>query len=195
MPDFRVEIRARLAELSLSPVREAEIVEEFSQHFAEEYEGAINRGASEEEARGRSFEELNASDFLSRELKRVERRVPQDRGRMGPERKINLCRYRTGPALRAAHTGQESGFTSRRRHCTRTRHRSKQRHFQRRQRRPAAAVALQESRSTRHHLGKRDASRFPKDTPSPANFLDWRSKVPSSKAWQRSLSAVLISPA
>ena len=33
MPDFKVEIRARLAELQLSPVREAEIVEELSQHL------------------------------------------------------------------------------------------------------------------------------------------------------------------
>ena len=34
MPDFKVEIRARLAELQLAPVREAEIVEELSQlHF------------------------------------------------------------------------------------------------------------------------------------------------------------------
>ena len=48
MPDFKVEIRARLAELRLSPVREAEIVEELSQHLEQEYERAISGGASEE---------------------------------------------------------------------------------------------------------------------------------------------------
>ena len=48
MPDFKVEIRARLAELQLSPVREAEIVEELSQHLEQEYERAISGGASEE---------------------------------------------------------------------------------------------------------------------------------------------------
>ena len=48
MPDFKVEIRARLAELRLSPVREAEIVEEVSQHLEQEYERSVSGGASEE---------------------------------------------------------------------------------------------------------------------------------------------------
>ncbi len=77
MPDFRVEIRARLAELQLSPVREAEIVEELSQHLEQEYERSISGGASEELARQEVLEQLNASDLLGRELKRVERRVSQ----------------------------------------------------------------------------------------------------------------------
>jgi hypothetical protein len=51
MPDFKVQIRARLADIGLSPVREAEIVEELSQHLEEEYERALSYGASEEEAR------------------------------------------------------------------------------------------------------------------------------------------------
>jgi len=36
MPDFKPEIRARLAEVGLPPAREAEIIEELSQHLAEE---------------------------------------------------------------------------------------------------------------------------------------------------------------
>ena len=36
MPDFKIEIRARLAALQLSPMREAEIVEELSQHLEQE---------------------------------------------------------------------------------------------------------------------------------------------------------------
>ena len=43
MPDFKHAIRARVAELGLSPVREAEIVEELSQHLEEEYERALSR--------------------------------------------------------------------------------------------------------------------------------------------------------
>jgi hypothetical protein len=35
MPDFKVEIRARLSKIGLSPEREAEIVEELSQHLQE----------------------------------------------------------------------------------------------------------------------------------------------------------------
>jgi putative ABC transport system permease protein len=51
MPDFKAEISARLSELQLSPPREAEIVEELSQHLEQEYERAVSGGASEEEAR------------------------------------------------------------------------------------------------------------------------------------------------
>ena len=75
MPDFKAEIRARLADLRLPPVREAEIVDEFSEHLSDQYEAALNGGASEEEARQFVFQELNASEFLNRELKRVERRA------------------------------------------------------------------------------------------------------------------------
>ena len=74
MPDFKADIRARLAELRLPPAREAEIAEEFSQHLTDQYEAAINRGDSEEEARHAVFQELN--EFVTRELKRVERRAP-----------------------------------------------------------------------------------------------------------------------
>ena len=75
MPDFKAEIRARLAELRLPPVREAEIVDEFSQHLTDQYEAAINRGASEEEARQAVFQELNASEFFNREKCEVARVV------------------------------------------------------------------------------------------------------------------------
>ena len=90
MPDFRAEIRSRLAELHLSPVREAEIVEELSQHLEQEYERSISGGASEELARQQVLEELNASDLLGRELKRVERRVSQQPVAPGTQLKTNL---------------------------------------------------------------------------------------------------------
>src|SRR5947208_12283051 len=78
MPDFKIEIRARLAELGLSPVREVEIVEELSQHLEEEYERALSCGASEDEARQQILEQLNKPDLLGRELKHVERRVSHE---------------------------------------------------------------------------------------------------------------------
>src|SRR5213078_3219043 len=90
MPDFKIEIRARLAELSLSPVREVEIVEELSQHLEEEYERALSCGASEEEARQQVLEQLNAPDLLGRELKHVERRVSQNPVTLGTEGKTNI---------------------------------------------------------------------------------------------------------
>ena len=69
MPDFKGEIRARLAELGLPPVRETEIVEEFSQHLEEEYERALSSGASDDEARLQVLQQLNTSDLLGQELK------------------------------------------------------------------------------------------------------------------------------
>src|SRR4029077_14249137 len=90
MPDFKVAIRARLAELQLSPVREAEIVEELSQHLEQEYERAVSSGASEELARRQAVEQLNASDLLGRELKHVERRVSQKPVVPGAQLKTNL---------------------------------------------------------------------------------------------------------
>jgi hypothetical protein len=54
MPDFKVEIRARLAKVGLSPMREDEIVEELSQHLEDEYERALSCGTSEEQARQQS---------------------------------------------------------------------------------------------------------------------------------------------
>src|SRR6266516_1540062 len=90
MPDFKVDIRARLAALDLSPVREAEIVEELSQHLEEEYERALSFGASEDEARKQVLEQLNAPDLLGRELKDVERRISQSPVTLGTEERINI---------------------------------------------------------------------------------------------------------
>jgi putative ABC transport system permease protein len=90
MPDFKLEIRQRLAELDLSPVRQAEIVEELSQHLEEEYERVVSCGASEDEARQQVLEQLNAPDLLGRELKRVEHRAPAHPVTLGTEEKINI---------------------------------------------------------------------------------------------------------
>jgi hypothetical protein len=90
MPDFQAEISARLSELQLSPVREAEIVEELSQHLEEEYERALGSSVSEKEAREKALEELNTPDLLCRELKNVERRVSQDPITSSTRSKINM---------------------------------------------------------------------------------------------------------
>src|ERR1041385_3669141 len=89
MPDFKTQISARLHELQLSPAREAEIVEELAQHLEQEYERALNGGASEEEAREKVREELNTSD-VPRELKNVERPVSQEPIASGKESAINI---------------------------------------------------------------------------------------------------------
>src|SRR2546423_11844586 len=90
MPEFKEEIRARLEGLGLSPAREAEIVEELSQHLEDQYEQALSEGATEAAARDAVLTELKQSDVLTTSLKRVERRVPQNPIQMGTERKRNM---------------------------------------------------------------------------------------------------------
>ena len=46
MPDWSHDLRRRLSELRLSPAREAEIVEELSQHLDDRYE-ELSRGRFE----------------------------------------------------------------------------------------------------------------------------------------------------
>src|SRR5689334_16287679 len=58
MPDFKAEVSKRLKGRNLSPARELEIVEELSQHLEEQYEDAISRGATPEEAGNAVLEEL-----------------------------------------------------------------------------------------------------------------------------------------
>src|SRR4051794_27008692 len=90
MPDFKAEIRKQLAGLQLLPGREAEIVEELSQHLEDEYEQALSRGATEAEAEDAVLSQLNVADRLGSELKRVERRAPNEMTLVGTQRKSNL---------------------------------------------------------------------------------------------------------
>src|SRR5215211_1261789 len=180
MPDFRAGIRARLAELQLSPMREAEIVEELSQHLEEAFERALSCGAYENEARERALEELNTADLLHHGLKNVERRVTQDPIASGTREKINMfadlgqdVRYALrmlakNPAFTAIAVialalgiGANSAiFTVVDAVLLRPLP------FKN----PGQLVMLWENAT---HLG------FPRDTPSPANFLDWQKQATS----------------
>ncbi len=73
MPDWKSEIRARLAPLHLEPAREAEMVEEMSQHLDDRFVELRAGGASEEELRRLVLEELSGGGLLEAELRRVER--------------------------------------------------------------------------------------------------------------------------
>jgi len=180
MPDFKAEIRARLAELQLSAVREAEIVEELSQHLEEEYERALRSGSSEDAAHQRALEQLAASDLLRRELRRVERRVSQEPVAPGAQLKTNFfgdltqdIRYALrvlakNPAFTfiavialALGIGANSAIFS-----VVDAVLLRPLPFKH----PEQLVMVWENAA---HLG------FPRNTPSPANFLDWQKQTQS----------------
>ena len=83
MLDWRKEIRQQLAALQLEPAREAEIVEELSQHLEDRYAELRDRGATKEEAYRAALVEL--SDM--RELRRVERTIPAEPVILGAQRR------------------------------------------------------------------------------------------------------------
>ncbi len=89
MPEWKPEIRDRLANLKLEPAREAEIVEELSQHLEDQYEELLASGATPEEASRASLAELCDSELLQRELQQVERPVSQEPIVLGANRKNN----------------------------------------------------------------------------------------------------------
>ena len=73
MPDppseWTEHLRARLASLSLSPAREAEIIEELSQHLDQRYEELRSDGASDADARRLAIDELLDRDALANHMR------------------------------------------------------------------------------------------------------------------------------
>ncbi len=90
MPDWKCEIRQRLAGLNLEPAREAAIVEELSQHLDDHYAESLARGATSEEASGAALAELSDQQLLARELRRVERQVAPEPIAFGTNKRRNM---------------------------------------------------------------------------------------------------------
>src|SRR5262245_51637890 len=75
MPDWKSEIRWRLAGLKLEPAREAAIVEELAQYLEDCYAELLAGGSTEANACRETLAELDGSELLAQELRRAERRV------------------------------------------------------------------------------------------------------------------------
>ena len=174
MPDFREEIRKRLAHLNLAAPREAAVVEELAQHLEEQCEEAISRGATEEQARERALADLADSEILARELKRLEHSsrcaaiAPgSERGHwlndLGQDVRYGFRMIAKTPAISAIAIialalgiGANTAIFSVVNAVLLRPLPFKQ---------PDQLVMVWDNAT---HLG------FPKDTPAPANFLDWR---------------------
>jgi hypothetical protein len=68
MDDWQSEVRARLKPLRLKPEREADIVDEISQHLAERYREATQAGASPEEATRVALAQFRAGNVLAQRI-------------------------------------------------------------------------------------------------------------------------------
>src|SRR5687767_11322453 len=96
--DWKTEIKQHLADLRLAPTREVEIVEELAQHLEDRYEELLVSGLTEAEAFRTAMGELNESDSLLRELRRlpgrdarrVARRVEPEPIAIGANSRSNL---------------------------------------------------------------------------------------------------------
>ena len=89
MPDWKKEIRRRMARLKLAPARESEIVEELGQHLDDRYQELLADGASHTDAERLILAELSENEFFS-ELLRGERNSPSEPIVTGTNRKINI---------------------------------------------------------------------------------------------------------
>jgi predicted permease len=76
MRDWRRELQLRLEPLRLRPEREAEIVDELSQHLDDRVREMVATGASLESARLSALDELDAVGELARRLSAIEARSP-----------------------------------------------------------------------------------------------------------------------
>ena len=74
--DWNDELRARLAPLKLHPTREAEIVDELSQHLELQYEELRRAGTEDEEARRLAAEELLGPEALAGYLRPLRKLAP-----------------------------------------------------------------------------------------------------------------------
>src|SRR5262245_60793274 len=90
MPEWKKEIRRRLAGLKLDPAREAEIVEELSQHLADRHAESLAAGATPDEAYRAALAELSEGETLRQEMRRVERSSPAEPVVLGTNRRTNV---------------------------------------------------------------------------------------------------------
>jgi predicted permease len=93
-PGWREQIRPHVASLRLDPVREAEIVEEISQHLDERYEELLHAGSTPEHARRQTLDEMLEADTFTAAMRTLRQsHAPQRHtpGAAGPSLLADAC--------------------------------------------------------------------------------------------------------
>ena len=109
MPEWKHDVAGYLRELKLEPTREAEIVEEISQHLNDRYQELLSSGRSEAEARRAVLAELSSGAFTA-QLRPVLRSAPACEplaagepaglfGGLGKDLRFGLRQLRLGPGF------------------------------------------------------------------------------------------------
>src|SRR5581483_7245298 len=86
MPNWKAEIRKRLAPLNLSATKEADIVEELSQHLDQQYAELILSGADTTESLRAVLTSLDQNSFFTERLRWIEERVSSEPVVLGARR-------------------------------------------------------------------------------------------------------------
>jgi len=90
LPDWKPEVRRRLANLKLEPTREAAIAEELAQLLDDCYAESLAGGSTPAEAYRAALAELSGSELLAHELRRVERQSNLEPVVFGTNRRTNM---------------------------------------------------------------------------------------------------------
>jgi len=102
VPEWKSDIRKRLASLKLELARENEIVEELAGHLEDRYRELLAAGASHEEADLAARRELSDGQLLVRELNRIERQTSSEPLVLGSKEDEHARKSLAGSALWAS---------------------------------------------------------------------------------------------
>ncbi|MEW6128155.1 MAG: ABC transporter permease [Acidobacteriota bacterium] len=90
MPEWKNEIRNRLTDLQLEPVREAGIVEELAQHLDDRYQELLTNGATTKQAYQMALAELSDGELLRKALRGIEQPINEEPSLLGMNRRNHM---------------------------------------------------------------------------------------------------------
>ncbi len=92
MPDFKPALRQRLHARRIDATRHISVIDELAQHLDDRFRSLTAQGLSPAEAERNALDELDETDSLERELRRAERRKPDDAPVLGDQSRTGVMR-------------------------------------------------------------------------------------------------------